>query len=116
MLVHDIVTDLLLRWERNPSLSPEDVCREYVTSPDFPAILAAVRVGIDQLRAADAFLANPNDHGKELSSGNDSKSGPIDDTVHDLGSSLANSKTADAQTDMRALPIVPGYQLLEELG
>jgi serine/threonine protein kinase len=62
MSIDTVVTDLLLRWENNPSLTPEEICREYKDHPEYAALLAAVQRGIRHLQAAASFLdTSPED-------------------------------------------------------
>jgi serine/threonine-protein kinase len=56
MALESIVNDLLLRWEEQPALAPEELCREYAGRAELPALLVAVRRGIRELQAAAEFL------------------------------------------------------------
>jgi serine/threonine-protein kinase len=57
MPLESIVLNLLLRWEKQPSLTPEELCREYARHAEMPGLLEAVRQGIRELQAAGDFLA-----------------------------------------------------------
>jgi non-specific serine/threonine protein kinase/serine/threonine-protein kinase len=69
MSIDDVVTELLLRWEDNPALSPEDLCRPYKGGEEYAALLEAVRREIGALRAAAAFLDTSNADGSAPGSG-----------------------------------------------
>jgi tRNA A-37 threonylcarbamoyl transferase component Bud32 len=69
MSIEDLVTELLLRWEDDPALSPEDLCREYQDHPEHAALLEAVRREMGALRAADAFLDTSKGDGSEAGPG-----------------------------------------------
>jgi tetratricopeptide (TPR) repeat protein/tRNA A-37 threonylcarbamoyl transferase component Bud32 len=56
MAHEDVVTELLLRWEEQPSLTPEELCQEYQGHPDHAALLEAVQQGIRALKAAAQLL------------------------------------------------------------
>jgi serine/threonine-protein kinase len=57
MALESVVNDLLLRWEEQPSLTPEELCREYAGHAELPALLEAVRQGIRELQAVAGFVA-----------------------------------------------------------
>ena len=42
----------LLKWDENTAPTPEELCRPYSESPEHDELLKAVRLGIDELRAA----------------------------------------------------------------
>jgi len=45
MSIDSIITDLLLQWEDSPSLTAEELCRQYKDRPDYMALLGAVKQG-----------------------------------------------------------------------
>jgi hypothetical protein len=57
MALEDVVTDLLLRWEQQPALTPEELCRDYADHPERAELLEAVRQGMRQLQAVAGLLA-----------------------------------------------------------
>jgi serine/threonine-protein kinase len=57
MSINSILTDLLLQWEDNPSLTAEELCQEYKDRPDYMALLGAVKQGRRDVQVADLFLA-----------------------------------------------------------
>jgi serine/threonine protein kinase len=64
MVLEDVVNDLLLRWEEQPALTPEELCREYTGRAEHAALLEEVRRGIRELQAAAAFLTASEVSGK----------------------------------------------------
>ena len=56
MTLEGLVTELLLRWEEQPSRTPEELCQEYAGHAEQAALLDAVRQGMRELRAAAGFL------------------------------------------------------------
>ncbi len=65
MLIDEVVTELLLRWEEKPSLTPEELCHEHEDSPEYPALLEVVQQEILHLQAADSFLANSQEENSD---------------------------------------------------
>src|SRR6516225_9870828 len=57
MAFESLVNDLLLRWEEQPSLTPEELCRDYAGHAELPALLEAVRQRIRELQAVAGFVA-----------------------------------------------------------
>src|SRR5262245_27775337 len=65
MAFQSLVTDLLLRWDEEPSLPPEELSRPYAGQAEQAALVEAVRRGIRDLRAAAGFLlSTPADAGR----------------------------------------------------
>jgi serine/threonine-protein kinase len=56
--LNSVVTDLLLRWEKQPSLTPEELCQDYAGHAEQRELVEAVRRAISELQAADGFLAS----------------------------------------------------------
>jgi hypothetical protein len=63
MKLEEIVTELLLRWENNRALTPDQLCQEYEGQPDYAALLEAVKNELRKLQAVDRFLDNSNVEG-----------------------------------------------------
>ncbi len=59
MCIDDVVTDLLLLWEDNPSLTPEALCETYAGHPQHATLLAAVKRGMACLRAKPFLESRP---------------------------------------------------------
>jgi serine/threonine-protein kinase len=59
MSINDLVTELLVQWENNPALTPEELCREHDRWPEHAVLLEAVKLAIRDIRAADSMLAGP---------------------------------------------------------
>jgi serine/threonine-protein kinase len=57
MTFESLVNELLLRWEEQPSLTPEELCQEYAGWPEHAALLEAVRRGMRELQASARFLS-----------------------------------------------------------
>jgi WD40 repeat protein/tRNA A-37 threonylcarbamoyl transferase component Bud32 len=51
-----LVTELLLRWEDNPALTPEQLCQEYKDRPEHAALLEAVKKALRDPQVRTAFL------------------------------------------------------------
>jgi formylglycine-generating enzyme required for sulfatase activity/tetratricopeptide (TPR) repeat protein len=100
-----VVTELLLRWEEQPSLAPEDLCRAYAGQADYAALLEAVRRGIRELQGVAGFLAAQ----------------PEASDPSPIGAGASNTvvdpqRTEEAPGRVPAAPAVPGYEVLGELG
>jgi serine/threonine-protein kinase len=61
MSITDLVTELLLQWESNPAITPEELCRDYRHHPEHAVLLAAVEQAIRDIEAADSMLATPHE-------------------------------------------------------
>jgi tetratricopeptide (TPR) repeat protein/tRNA A-37 threonylcarbamoyl transferase component Bud32 len=55
-MIDNLVSELLLKLENDPALTPEEVCREYRDHPEHAALLQAVNQGLRDLKAADSVL------------------------------------------------------------
>ena len=56
MLIDEIIAELLLRWEQNPSLTPEELCHEYKGGSQYPDLLERLKQGICDYKAAAPFF------------------------------------------------------------
>ena len=59
MSITDLVTELLVQWENNPALTPEELCREHERQPEHAVLLEAVKLAIRDIQAADSMLNGP---------------------------------------------------------
>jgi WD40 repeat protein/tRNA A-37 threonylcarbamoyl transferase component Bud32 len=100
-----VVNDLLLRWEEQPALTPEVLCREYAGRDEHAALLEAVRRGIRELQAAARFLAPSPETGD-----------PAQSTRRKQTSTADPPWAGDVPARALAVPEVPGYEILGELG
>ncbi len=60
MVTEALVIELLLRWEDIPSLTPQELCREYRGHPEYPALLEAVQRAIRDVQAAASLIDTPD--------------------------------------------------------
>jgi serine/threonine protein kinase len=61
LLTHELVRELLLKWDDDKAATPEELCRLYADHPDHGGLLQAVRDAIGDLRAASPHLAPSTD-------------------------------------------------------
>ncbi|HMF10957.1 MAG TPA: serine/threonine-protein kinase, partial [Gemmataceae bacterium] len=71
MSITDLVIEVMLQWENNPALTPEELCRGHESHPEHAVLLAAVEQAIRDIEAADSMLATPheNDSGSRATPG-----------------------------------------------
>jgi serine/threonine protein kinase len=65
MQTEDLVDELLVRWEANPALTPEELCDDFRGRPEHGPLLEAIRQGMRDLQAAAPFLDTQADSGTD---------------------------------------------------
>jgi serine/threonine protein kinase/formylglycine-generating enzyme required for sulfatase activity len=63
MSIDEVVVNLLMRWEDNPALTPEELCQEFKDQPEHPALLEAVRQGMSNLEVVHGLLDKSEESG-----------------------------------------------------
>lgn len=46
MSITDLVIEVMLQWENNPALTPEELCREHESHPEHAVLLEAVKLAM----------------------------------------------------------------------